>query len=254
MTGRNPREETEAERAVVLIDPFTDSENPAAPPKSLFGLVSQLFGLFLQQARYKPEDIALAFNESVYSRFLVAPRDRAGTGSWVLASGKLGGFKGFLDRKLLVHDFRLGRYDAYLFLSRDFRFPPNNIVFKERPWSDDQRRIHTSGVYDYTDQPVEERDYLPMIPLMKSLRDAPPVEPTRQPLVALAGSLSGLIDTRLDFVFGKLLEEFSSGGKGVSAGTMRTLVKSAWSLWGRATVRNRVLAALAGALDSPGTD
>ena len=243
--ARNPRKAKEAHRAVILIDPFADAAKLPAPPRSLFDISGQVLNLFLQQARYNPEDLALAKAETKFSRFLIAPRADAVPaspgapgappveGSGALNSGQLGGFLGFLDERLMKHDFELGRYDAFLFLTRDFRVPASNVVIAANPWTAEQRRTYTTGpLYDYDGQPPNERAFLPLIPLVAKLRNDHPQAPVRPIVDSAPDSLRAAIDARLDFVFARLLDEFSSTWTGVSAGLARTALKSAWALWG----------------------
>ena len=245
LAKRNPRDADKAIRAVVLIDPFADAETPAPTPKSILDLVAQLLSLFSQQARYRPEDLALARDETVYSRFLVAPTNDGVIGSDALSSGKLGGFLGFLDRRFLVHDFLLGRYDAFLFLTRDFRFPETNISF-EGKWTAAQKVVHTSGVYAYPGQASATSTYLPMIPLMEGLRANPPAEPVRPVLNAVPTQFSGLIEGRLNFVFDRLMADLPL--KGLSGSIINGAIRSAWNLWARSAIRDRLVAGLKSAL------
>lgn len=208
-TAHNPRDAVSAKRAVILIDPFADPEKKPALPASLSKLLGGLLQLFVQQNRYKPEDLAFAGDETTYSRFLIAPVLHGTSGKTLLASGGLGGFFGFTSRELLRHDFDLGRYDAFLFLTRDFLFPPENVVFQPKAWSDAQKKLFTSDPL-YTDSKPGSTTagYLPMIPLMKALRDNPPAMPRLDVKKAFPDgyedALRQQISKRLDHVFERL--------------------------------------------------
>ena len=257
LAGRNPRTADKAHRAVILIDPFADAKTLATPPESLFDISGQVLNLFLEQARYKPEDLALAQDETKFSRFLIAPRASAASqqnvsleGSGALAGGGLGGFLGFIDQRFLQHDFELGRYNAFLFLTRDFRVPDTNVVIAAHPWTDEQKRTYTTGpMYDYQGQPADERDYLPLIPLMANLRQRPPQAPVRPRLDSVPQTLGDAIDGRLDFVFGRLFEDVTSVWPGLTGSVARAGLKTAWGLWGRKTAREKVMDILQKALN-----
>ncbi len=200
LDGRNVRNPTQANRAVILIDPFSDPETlgPHAPP-SLAGLALPFIMGLVYQARYKPVDIALAHDETVYSRYLIAPVGRLGpdgkpmTGARAIASGGLGGFLGFVDSRFLQHDYALGRRNAHDFLKRHLALPKdaNNPIFDS--WSDPQR-----SEYAFNENGT---DYLPLIPLMKRLRDDPPVVPDWPRLDAFPTGLEDAVTERLDALY-----------------------------------------------------
>ena len=98
--------ESNVKGAVVMIDPFP--EPPAFSLKevreaSIFDVVRALFPMLKNQARFKPDALATAFDNSNYSRWMISPsRTVAGTHGeknerYAIATGVLGGFGGFLD-------------------------------------------------------------------------------------------------------------------------------------------------------------
>lgn len=138
MTGRNPRDARSMNRTILLIDPFAETVDlgPQEPPplhKALAGLV----GALIQQARFKPEDTALASDETVYSRFLIAPvsasNPEGDRGAEAIAGGGLGSFMALLHPDLMRFDFELGRYNAYAFLMRHFAVPHEPLAAEDRP-------------------------------------------------------------------------------------------------------------------------
>lgn len=140
--GTNPRKGDLANRAVVLVDPFTERKEaaPEADP-SLIATLPALFGALINNARFKAEDLALAAAPDTYSRFLIAPsRGPAWSAPVAIASGYLGGFMGFLAEAYRHHDYMLGRRNARSFLRRHLVLPISNPLFgrKEAPprWSD----------------------------------------------------------------------------------------------------------------------
>lgn len=178
--GRNPREGDRANAAVILIDPFPSDEGFDAakkPDTDLFATVLGMFGALVNQARFKPDELVLASQENVYSRFLISPS--RGNKPNAIACGVLGGFGGFLKRDFRAHDYFLGRRNAQKFLLSHFCLPENNPLFTEQNWPMPLREQHYIRGEDgkpqiYTDslgnpvllpngQPVR---LLPIIPLI----------------------------------------------------------------------------------------
>lgn len=145
--GANPRQGHLATRAVVLIDPFpaqleadasvdsdrpaTDGESSRMQPMSVLDVLPRLLKAYINQSRYDANDLSLAADPDVYSRFMLSPV-RAGangltlTGEKALASGGLGAFAGFLSEAYRHHDFLLGRRNAEYFLRTYFALPQDN--------------------------------------------------------------------------------------------------------------------------------
>lgn len=127
----NPRDPLKADRAVVMIDPFPeppDYDGVGRLDASLATVVRKLLPTLKDQARFKPEDAAEALDETIYSRFLIAPRrkrDRAAreVEKHAISCGLLSGFGGFLAKEFRAHDYQLGRLNAYLFLKDCFALP-----------------------------------------------------------------------------------------------------------------------------------
>jgi hypothetical protein len=133
--GQNQRGAADADRAVIMIDPFPE------PPEfnqsddvdvRLVSVIKALFPALIDQARFKIDDLALAADESVFSRFLIQPR-RTPPGAkepyaYGIACGLLGGFGGFLHQKFRAHDFQLGRRNCQAFLKDCFALPADNPV------------------------------------------------------------------------------------------------------------------------------
>jgi hypothetical protein len=111
------------------------------------------------------EDIELAKNDDVYSRFLIVPTrtDRLGKSS--IASATLGGFGGFFDRSFRVHDFELGRRNCQKFLRTHFGIPvsaiEDNEVFKGK-WS--KEAIKRFGFKKEVNDKIDY--FIPIIPDM----------------------------------------------------------------------------------------
>jgi hypothetical protein len=65
--GRNPREGDTANAAVVMVDPFPSpyADRKIKQEDDLLSVIGQIVGVFLDQARFKPEDLALTQREDV---------------------------------------------------------------------------------------------------------------------------------------------------------------------------------------------
>ncbi|MCY4550398.1 MAG: patatin-like phospholipase family protein [Defluviicoccus sp.] len=181
--GRNPRRGDEAIRATVLVDPFPElSDGPRTRAADLtpFKALPALANAWKMQSRGRIEDLALASEEDVYSRYLIAPdrgpqavasRSNSNT-QFHLAGGFLEGFGGFLSPAISVHDYLLGRHNAHIFLAEEFALPTEHPLF--RKWTKDQRDRHAIGDNNETPR------WLPVIPLVNTngrdfLRESPPM-------------------------------------------------------------------------------
>ncbi len=166
--GRNERAGDKANRATLLIDPFVDAPHggPASgDDRNPLSDLSSLFGAYKSQARFRPEDLALASNPETYSRFVIAP-SRSGHGApHPLAAGAFGGFGGFLARDFRVHDYLLGRRNAQRFLSRYFTLPARNPLFAG--WTQDSAlRERYLTLSPSADGESVSPDHLPIIRLI----------------------------------------------------------------------------------------
>jgi hypothetical protein len=155
-----------ARKAMMIIDPF-----PAEPPvegdveaRSWSGTLgvgaaaAKLLRAWIDQARYDANDLALAADGELYSRFMLSPmrarrpakpgeQGDTALGQAAIASGALQGFSGFLDRRFRHHDFLLGRRNAENFLRNYFALPAENTLFHQAWWAartaEDQAQMRT---------------------------------------------------------------------------------------------------------------
>lgn len=123
--GHSPREGHRACRALIMVDPFPDPPGPAsfvnAEAETMLSLAGGVVSAMKNQGRFHPEDIELALDEGVASRFMISPSGRGQrTGGAAIASGALGGFSGFLSEVYRRHDFLLGRANCQKFLRDHF--------------------------------------------------------------------------------------------------------------------------------------
>ncbi len=204
---RNPREPDKADRAVLMIDPFpSEPFDPSLIPEdSLAGVLKAMFGALKSQARFKPDELALARNSNVYSRFMIAPtRTRPGADTsedFAISSGALGGFGGFLNRRFREHDFNLGRRNCQRFLMRHFLLSENNALFDRWP----QALKAAMGRRHPDPRNAAAGMHLPIVPLVGSaLEETPWVEWPRMTEDELK-TLKGRISTRAGGILGAIL-------------------------------------------------
>jgi hypothetical protein len=222
----NPRDPFAADRAVLMIDPFPEGpaftvawpDDPEGDPRALSGLVGRLFGALVAQARFKPTELQAAMDADVRSRFLIAPSRRPEgapegarvRGAAAIASGALGGFSGFFDRRFRQHDFILGQRNARSFLAQHFTLPLGNPAMGGE--TDPARR-------------AEERPVLgPDNPVLNEPND-PPVWPTMS-REALQAALDA-IGRRLDAVVAHQLAAERP------VWPVRLLIRAGFAIWGR---------------------
>jgi predicted acylesterase/phospholipase RssA len=110
---QNERSGKAANRAVILVDPFPNRVdfNPGsyADKDGFFRTIGSVFYTLLEQSRFKPEELKLAADPTVFSRFMIFPTQMT------IASGILSGFGGFLAEEYRRHDFQLGRRNCQWF-------------------------------------------------------------------------------------------------------------------------------------------
>lgn len=257
--GRNPRRGDKAIRATVLVDPFPElSDGPRIRAADLtpFKAVPALANAWKMQSRARIEDLALACEEHVYSRFLIAPdrgaravvsRSNPNT-AFHLAGGFLEGFGGFLSRAISVHDYLLGRHNAHGFLAGEFALPTEHPLF--RNWSSHQRARHAIADEDKTPK------WLPIVPLVNTngrdyLQDAPPMpdwpnfdKPVEgEPFASGAELVDKLTDGAINR-FNRIWPELLTGIR--PDGWFARSVFDAWTFPLRRTLRRRMRDAIGG--------
>ncbi|HLG40087.1 MAG TPA: hypothetical protein VI461_10475, partial [Chitinophagaceae bacterium] len=165
-----PRSPQKADRCVIMIDPFPNhndykKEKEYKEPADLFSMFPVLFKTMMNQPLFKMEDIELAKNDDIYSRFLMVPTRTDRLGKSAIASATLGGFGGFFDKSFRVHDFELGRRNCQKFLRNHFGIPvsviQDNDVFKGK-WT--KEAIKRFGFKKEVNGKIE--DFIPIIPDM----------------------------------------------------------------------------------------
>jgi hypothetical protein len=188
--GHNPRKPTEADRGVVLIDPFPNLfglEIPYSVPKhrGIFDVIQHIFAAMISQGRFKVDELALADDTNVASRYAIMPiRYQNGRSQpFAIACGSLGGFGGFLSKEFRHHDFMLGRRNCQRFLARHFALPADSRIKNPlfNAWSEaDKKR------FGFVPEPEKGDSYaglrhLPIIPLLGKLASDKYTEMPRWP-------------------------------------------------------------------------
>jgi predicted acylesterase/phospholipase RssA len=207
----NPRDPDKVNRAVFMIDPFP-SEDPVTKQDvcgyaayDIIKVFTSMFSSLKQQARFKPEELVLAQDEKVYSRWMIAPIRYDAQGKradYPIASGMLGGFGGFLSEVFRRHDFQLGRRNCQKFLRETFVIPledaKKNPVFKSyNPKQFNDYKVTVNGIDCLQIIPV---DWLPA-----SKMDVPPLAWDKIPKGDWE-DIQGLIKDRLDKVADRLVD------------------------------------------------
>lgn len=203
-----------ADHALLLIDPFPDDGHrqearPDTAPDLLGSLLS-LIPVLRAQAAFKPEELMLALDENVRSRYLLSPkRETMRPAEGELASGGLSGFAGFMHEQLRMHDYQLGRRNCQKFLADHFYVHRDNPIVA--PWvhrlsGTDALEGHHPMVADAGGPPYKRRDLVPVIPLMPCVRPEIPLRPWPKLSRKLdLQPVRGLIERRADIVVPELI-------------------------------------------------
>ncbi|WP_426420328.1 patatin-like phospholipase family protein [Bradyrhizobium genosp. A] len=202
--GRNERNGERANKAVILVAPFPNRAHmPDADANDrLVHILPQLLSTLIDQARFKPDELALAESDAVFSRFIISPiRPAANNPAAVrypIASGSLGGFGGFLHQSFRRHDYLLGRRNAQAFLRWYFALPETNPLFvgfrgDRDPWHVRDPSAQTGTLGPNEDRRLRKKQFaktvdhqadtfgLPIIPLTEALCQPIEIEPVDLP-------------------------------------------------------------------------
>jgi hypothetical protein len=204
----NPREGSKAHRAIVMIDPFPNVAPVTTnytPDRSLLSVFGQMFSSLRAQVCFKLEELKLSRDDEICSRFMIAPsRSNWKAGQPLLACGSLGAFGGFLWKKFREHDFQLGRRNCQRFLQKRFVLPAydqdsgeGNFLFRD--WSEELRTEHRVIRQD--------REFLPIIPVVKSLREPEERDDWPKMPEARLESLVPQIQKRVGVVLSRLIPQ-----------------------------------------------
>ena len=179
-----------AQRAVVMIDPFPnriDFDPDAENSDLLLPVLLKMFDALVNQARFKPEELALAESSDNYSRFIISPSRRNADGRQTrhaIASSTLGGFGGFFQESFRRHDYLLGRKNCRSFLRRYLALPQTNRLFdamtaeQKTAW---YVRDRNGEVRRVPDSKGELHPALPVIPMTAELAAEEPIPEQDRP-------------------------------------------------------------------------
>jgi len=233
----NAREPETSRQAVIMIDPFPEApayDAAGTLEATLTAVIKRLFPTLKDQARFKPADLADALDENVFSRFLIAPRRRAGRGAplepYAIACGLLGGFGGFLSEAFRAHDYQLGRLNCYLFLKESLALPLDNVVLGEGYLAGAKLERYRPS----EPTPGDPRDHYQLIPLVGSAAamPTPPSWPRVTP--AEVETMVARADGRAGAVASKLIQQQIRSRLG------RLGARLVWQLYGKTKIADYV--------------
>lgn len=196
----NPRGAEDAIRALIMVDPFPGADTDVGKFEVKDDVIATFLSLFTamkNQARFKPDDLALAQEADVYSRFLIAPT--RGDERHPIACGALGGFSGFLSEDFRRHDFMLGRRNCQAFLRQHFTLSAHHPLFAG--WTQEQRNRFVI---------IEDgKPYLPIIPLLDEVDVECAVPEWPRYTGTQLDTLAEQIGSRYDRVMDRLAHQFA---------------------------------------------
>jgi hypothetical protein len=239
--GHNPREAANANAAVISIDPFPGDESfdPAYNPQKqseLANVAGALLGTLVSQSRFQGEDLKLTKDESVFSRFAIAPSDDTAPPNLPsLLCGALGAFGGFIDEKFRDRDYQLGRRNCQQFLRRSLVLPEDNTTIGPGLTKKPEMMDAFRKAFAFEDG---GKWWYGVIPLMPELRDeivVPPranfkTTPERLQEVAVAAA------SRLESVLNAFVNQPGHEHEGWSF-----LLKTLFDLGGKVRIKSLIL-------------
>jgi hypothetical protein len=215
LVGINPRDKSDANRAIFMIDPLASGPKPIDKTgKSLVSVVKDIFGAVIGGSRYLTADLELFADKDVFSRFQLVPfrKGEGKTGEAALAGSGLFAAAGWCARPFRVHDFLLGRQNMQIYLRRELVLAGDNPLFKN--WPSEVRKdwaLNESGDRIDVDATTPGNTYfLPVIP-DKTLN--PPFNLPTWPVGAFnPDNLKAPLEHRLREVTNRLLADNLGGG------------------------------------------
>ncbi len=211
LLGANEPDLARADRAVIMVSPFPPEKPVQAaskPAPDIFSIASALLPSLIDQARFKPSELALAADPAYASRYLIAPRRVAADGKialYPMASGLLGGFGGFVALSFRDHDFQLGRRNCQRFLQGTFALPPENEIISSWPASAPKDQFKAKQTQ--AEIAAREPDSFCVIPLFGTATEETLLPDWPRISQAQFDTLQTRIAGRFDAVAPKFLEE-----------------------------------------------
>jgi hypothetical protein len=245
--GTNPRAGDKAIRAVLMVDPFPNRVefDPAwKADDRLLQVVASMFTALMDQARFKPEELALAENDRVFSRFMISPSRTLPDGTPAkpaMAAAILGGFGAFLHEDFRRHDFQLGRRNCQAFLRWHFGLPETNPLFAgltETQLAARAIRERDGRLVTTTTSDGREVRTLPIVPLVgEADREVPPPQPVDGDRVDI-DDLEKRVRKRLQAVGSKLIDTELAQFTNVA---QRWALRTGWQLLVAGPVNARIM-------------
>ena len=159
-------------RAIISVAPLELFDPANVKPNaddSLLTVLPEVATGLREDALTNDEQIAKAFDETDYSRYIIAPtrtstptaNDRL---SPAITGTTLGTFGAFLSKDFRVHDFFLGRRNAQQFLRNHFTIPVSSM--SQNPIFQDEAPFIGSTLQQFLSADSNgQRNYFPIIPL-----------------------------------------------------------------------------------------
>lgn len=212
----------EVDRAVIMISPFPEEKpilSQGKPGMDIVSLFTSLMPALIDQARFKPSELALAADPKHASRYLIGPR-RVLDGTlqrYGIASGLLGGFGGFVARAFRDHDYQLGRRNCQKFLSETFALPAENEMISLWPATVDRAQFEAERDPKSPTDAAAPPSYR-LIPLFGKAKEVVQLPPWPQISQAEFDQLQERIAGRFDAVAPRLIQQNVRGVLGFLLG------------------------------------
>ncbi len=221
---QNKRDPLEATRGVILIDPFPnlfelEEDYDVKQHSHLLDVIKNLVGAMVSQARFKLDELALADDDNVASRYAIMPvryKKNGEAEKYSIACGSLGGFGGFLSKEFRHFDFMLGRRNCQRFLSRHFALPADWVAQTVNPLFVNWQGKEFTAAFQFVpeSEPGDRfagKKYLPIVPLLGKLASSDYTElppwPTA-PADLKAGDLKKKVLKRADAIKDALVAQY----------------------------------------------
>jgi len=172
--AHNPSTPSTVERSLIIVAPL-DTNSTFEPEydirkDDLLSSIPALIGAIRNDALFNNQQICLALDKDVYSRFIIAPVRYNDAGDQLLTPAITGTsvatFGAFLSRDFREHDYFQGRRNAQQFLRRNFAIPldgaKQNPIFSA-PGTADLLGKFKAQIYTDT---VLNVPFFPIIPLV----------------------------------------------------------------------------------------
>lgn len=231
----NPRNATKADRAVLMIDPFPNSAaidcNYDEKKTGIVTVIGALLNAMTSQLRFKTEELELAKQQDVNSRWIISPTrwESNQPAQYALASGGLLAFAGFMHHRFREHDYQLGRRNCQKFLRETLILHENNPVFNGKWTEVTKQRLQCYMTRD--EGKSEEGNYLPIIPLYGACNEEVLQEPW--PFLPQNAETRKYFDDLREKLHTRAAKLYFSWVDSKVSGTVdRMLLKTGWYLFG----------------------